>query len=204
MRGSSIICRLFPDKRYFGFDKPLCDIAPSSFAGADGVEAYNYQYHWGRRIGRTTSWPSYMWPAALGYLDKLADPQEIAQHDRHYQFYPLWQAHGGAGWAQTGHHDDRIFLDRAKRDLPGSQQFRVAEDLSDRRLRAGFTVNQRVLSHGQRRLERMIADGMNGDNCAFVAYVLSQAGDTDRAGDMLEKLLSRRRGQDAASLSNWS
>jgi len=54
------------------------------------------------------------------------------------------------------------------------------------------------------RLERMIADGMNGDNRAFVAYVLSQAGDTDRAGDMVEKLLSRRRGQDVASLSNWS
>jgi len=106
--------------------------------GADGVEAYNYQYHWGRRIGRTTSWPSYMWPAALGYLGKLADPQEIAQHDRHYIFYPLWQAHGGAGWAQTGHHYDRIFLDRAKGDLQGSQQFRVAEDLSDRRLRAAL------------------------------------------------------------------
>ena len=104
--------------------------------GADGVEAYNYQYHWGRHLGRTTPWPSYMWPAALAYLGKLADPQEIAQHDRHYLFYPLWTAYGGAGWGQTGHHDDRIFLDRAKGDLPGSQQFRVAEDLSDRRLRA--------------------------------------------------------------------
>ena len=69
---------------------------------------------------------------------------------------------------------------------------------------AGFQINESVLEHGQRRLERMIADGMNGDNRAFVAYVLSQAGDADRAGDMLEKLLSRRRGQEAASLSNWS
>jgi len=100
--------------------------------GADGVEAYNYQYHWGRRIGRTTSWPTYMWPAALGYLGKLADPQDIAKHDRHYRFYRLWENGAPTGEAK----DDRIVLDRTESAPQGSQRFRLAEDLSNPNLRA--------------------------------------------------------------------
>ncbi|MYC83486.1 MAG: hypothetical protein F4X19_15555 [Acidobacteria bacterium] len=101
--------------------------------GASGVEAYNYQYHWGRRIGRNTPWPAYLWPAALGYLDHLKDPEDIGRHDRHYRYYPLWEE--GAP-TETGPKDDRIRLDRAVAEPSGSQQFRLAEDLSDKRLRA--------------------------------------------------------------------
>lgn len=101
--------------------------------GASGVEAYNYQYHWGRRIGRNTPWPAYLWPAALGYLDHLKDPEDIGRHDRHYRYYPLWEE--GAP-TETGPKDDRIRLDRGTPDSSGSQGFRLAEDLSDERLRA--------------------------------------------------------------------
>ena len=101
--------------------------------GASGVEAYNYQYHWGRRIGRNTPWPAYMWPAALGYLHHLKDPEDIGRHDRHYRYYPLWEE--GAP-TETGPKDDRIRLDRGTPDPSGSQGFRLAEDLSDKRLRA--------------------------------------------------------------------
>lgn len=101
--------------------------------GASGVEAYNYQYHWGRRIGRNTPWPAYLWPAALGYLHHLKDPEDIGRHDRHYRYYPLWEE--GAP-TETGPKDDRIRLDRGTPDPSGSQGFRLAEDLSDKRLRA--------------------------------------------------------------------
>ena len=101
--------------------------------GASGVEAYNYQYHWGRRIGRNTPWPAYLWPAALGYLHHLKDSEAIGRHDRHYRYYPLWEE--GAP-TETGPKDDRIRLDRAVAEPSGSQQFRLAEDLSETRLRA--------------------------------------------------------------------
>ena len=101
--------------------------------GASGVEAYNYQYHWGRRIGRNTPWPAYMWPAALGFLHHLKDPEDIGRHDRHYRYYPLWEE--GAP-TETGPKDDRIRLDRGTPDPSGSQGFRLAEDLGDKRLRA--------------------------------------------------------------------
>jgi len=101
--------------------------------GASGVEAYNYQYHWGRRIGRNTPWPAYMWPAALGFLHHLKDPEDIGRHDRHYRYYPLWEE--GAP-TETGPKDDRIRLDRGTPAPSGSQGFRLAEDLSEKRLRA--------------------------------------------------------------------
>ena len=98
--------------------------------GAHGLEAYNYQYHWGRRIGRTPPWSATLWPAALGYLGKLADPNQIAEHDRHYRFYRLWDS------APTSFNkDDRIKLDRAQPDPEGTRRFRLAEDLADPKLR---------------------------------------------------------------------
>ena len=135
-------CKIYPaihPVTYRGDDVGINDLANYRAAaqnfyayGADGIEAYNYQYHWGRRIGRTPPWPTYMWPAALGYLDKLADPQDIAEHDRHYRFYPLESIGAPTG---TGK-DDIIKLDRTESDPQGSQRFRLAEDLSDRTLRA--------------------------------------------------------------------
>ena len=99
--------------------------------GAHGLEAYNYQYHWGRRIGRTSPWSATLWPAALGYLGKLADPQEIAGHDRHYRFYRLWD-NAPTNFSK----DDRIKLDRGQPDPQGTRRFRLAEDLSDPKFRA--------------------------------------------------------------------
>lgn len=101
--------------------------------GASGLEAYNYAYHWGRRIGRNTPWPAYMWPSALGYLGKLADPQAVASGDRHYRYYPLWAGRAAVTGAKK---DDRIMLDRASDGAHGSQRFRMAEDLSNPKLLA--------------------------------------------------------------------
>lgn len=103
--------------------------------GAHGIQTYNYQYHWGRRqdTHRPEQWDAYMWPTALGYLRKLADPQNIAQNNRHYRFFRLWPK------ANTGAiKDHRIKLDRAKKNPWGSQHFRMAEDLSNPRLRASI------------------------------------------------------------------
>ena len=114
--------------------------------GASGVETYNYQYHWGRRIGRNTPWPGYMWPAALGYLRHLRDPQDIAGHDRHYRFYPLWEEGAPTG---TGAKDDRIKLDRAQADPSGAQRFRLAEDLRQAELRATLQFKAVGLIEGE-------------------------------------------------------
>ena len=136
-------CRIYPAIHpitYRGDDVGMNDLshyraAARNFyaSGASGVEAYNYQYHWGRRIGRNAPWPAYMWPAALGYLRQLRDPEEIGRHDRHYRYYALWEEGAPTG---TGPKDDRIRLDRAAPDPSGSQSFRLAEDLSEKRLRA--------------------------------------------------------------------
>jgi len=105
--------------------------------GADGISPYNYQYHWERRVyasgGGPSRWRSfaYMWPAALGYLAQLRDPQTVSQGDRHYRFYPLWPK----GAPVYGVKDDRIVLDRAQPVAQGTQAFRVAEDFSNPRLR---------------------------------------------------------------------
>ena len=136
-------CRIYPAIHpitYRGDDVGINDLSHYRAAarnfyayGASGVEAYNYQYHWGRRIGRNAPWPAYMWPAALGYLSHLSDPEEIGRHDRHYRYYALWEEGAPTG---TGPKDDRIRLDRAAPESSGSQRFRLAEDLSQRRLRA--------------------------------------------------------------------
>jgi len=102
--------------------------------GADGLETYNYQYHWGRRIfaHRPKGWEAYMWPTALGYLRELRDIKTTSQGDRHYLFYPLWSRPSETGFS----HDDRIELDRANPDRQGSQLFRLAEDLNNPKIRA--------------------------------------------------------------------
>jgi len=102
--------------------------------GADGIEAYNYQYHWGRRqdTARPAAWDANMWPAALGYLGRLRDPEAVSRNDRHYLFHPLWPHPCSTDAIK----DDRIVLDRAEPDPQGAQRFRVAEDLSNPGLRA--------------------------------------------------------------------
>jgi len=108
--------------------------------GADGIETYNYQYHWGRRqdTHRPAQWDATMWPTALGYLRKLRDPQTVSQGDRHYLFYPLWGKDRRSIDGAEIVHDDRIVLDRAEPEPEGSQRFRVSEDLTNPRLRAAL------------------------------------------------------------------
>ena len=103
-------------------------------AGAAGLEAYNYQYHWGRRTGRTTPWSATQWPAALGILGKLADPSEITKHDRHYRFFRLWPS-APTSPAPGANKDDRIKLARSEPNPVGSRTFRLAEDPNSSMLR---------------------------------------------------------------------
>tara|TARA_Y100000588_G_scaffold147502_1_gene161400 strand:- start:1559 stop:3187 length:1629 start_codon:yes stop_codon:yes gene_type:complete len=126
----------------FGDDLGINDLANYRAAarnfyahGAHGLEAYNYQYHWGRRTGRAPPWHAHKWPAALGYLGKLSNPREIASNDRHYRFLRLWPSAPTAP-APGSNKDERIKLDRSKRNLAGNRRLRVAEDLSDINLRA--------------------------------------------------------------------
>jgi len=103
--------------------------------GASGVSPYNYQVHWQRRRhpSRGPVVDPHMWPAALAYLSELRDPRKIKQGDRHYLFHALWQDRSSV----TGlGNNERIVLDRSKTQPTGSQRFRVAENLSDPRLRA--------------------------------------------------------------------
>ena len=100
-------------------------------AGAAGLETYNYQYHWGKRLSAGRPAPATMWPAALGYLRKLRNPKEISAHDRHYLFHPIWPHPSATGVA----HDDRIRLNRAEGNIRGSQVFRLFEDITDPKLR---------------------------------------------------------------------
>jgi len=107
--------------------------------GADGLQVYNYQVHWQRRTDNAPDphrWLTfaYMWPAALGYLRNLRDPQVVSQGDRHYLFHPLWPKPKVA--PVYGGKDDRIVLQRAKPPAQGSQRFRVAEDWSNPKLQA--------------------------------------------------------------------
>ena len=113
--------------------------------GAAGVEVYNYQYHWGRRIGRNTPWEAHQWPAALDYLRRLRSAADIARHDRHYRFYPLWQNRSPTGGEPK---DDRIHLDRAAPRTSGSQSFRLAEDPGAQNLRATLQFKALALGPG--------------------------------------------------------
>ena len=63
-------------------------------AGADGISTFNYMYHW---VGRSLAFgpdshPS-GYPLSLAWLRQLRDPDRLADHPRHYLFYPLWAAH---------------------------------------------------------------------------------------------------------------
>ena len=100
--------------------------------GADGIETYNYQYHWAGNHAAGYPGPAYMWPAALGYLRELRDPKLIAQRDRHYRFYQIWERKSPVGVVK----DQRIKLHRGQSDLQDHRYFYLAEDLNDPSLRA--------------------------------------------------------------------
>jgi hypothetical protein len=103
--------------------------------GADGISPYNYQRTFSRRATahRSSSNAAYLWPAALGWLRELRDPDEVRQRDRHYLFYSIYKK---PRKSPTGFSNDHnIYLDRSAPALEGSQRFRMAEDFSNRKLR---------------------------------------------------------------------
>ncbi len=111
-------------------------------AGAAGLEAYNYHYHWAQRNAPKYPGSGRYWPAALAHLDRLRDPVAVARHDRHYRFFQLWNREPPSGKSAW---DERIRLTRpsprssagpALARRTGSQRFRLAEDPGDTRLRA--------------------------------------------------------------------
>ena len=124
--------------------------------GADGISPYNYQYAFERRAAahRSSAYASYMWPAALGWLRDLRDPHDVADHDRHYLFHSLYRKKVTvAGFPN----DENIYLDRAKGALEGARRFRMAEDMSNPRLRATLQFKVLGMADGEK-LEIKIND----------------------------------------------
>jgi len=127
-----------------------------------------------------------MWPAALGYLRELRDIKAASQGDRHYLFYPLWTRPCESSFT----HDERIELGRAKPGPQGSQRFRLAEDLSNPKLRATLQFKAVGMAEDEaleiqlngtkvpdRRITRVfIADGQNKwqgrELPAFYLYII--------------------------------
>ena len=124
--------------------------------GADGISPYNYQFAFERRAGahRSSAYASYMWPAALGWLRDLRDPADIAGHDRHYLFYSL---HKKRPTTAGRRNDENIYLDRAGGVFEGTRRFRMAEDMSDPRLRATMQFKALGMADGEK-LEILIND----------------------------------------------
>ena len=142
-------CKVYPAlHNRFAMDKPnehyrLMNLANFRAAaqnfygfGADGISPYNYQWSFERRAfaHRSSAYASYMWPAALGYLSDLRDPDDIARHDRHYLFHAVWKEAYGKSPSDF-FNDDNIYLDTRKDVNAGSRRFRMAEDFSDATLR---------------------------------------------------------------------
>jgi hypothetical protein len=103
--------------------------------GADGVSPYNYQFAFERRAvaHRSSSYAAYMWPAALGWLRELRNPELVNDRDRHYLFYSVWKAPHQSPTGLT--QDDNIKLDRAQPNVEHSRRFRMAEDFTNPDLR---------------------------------------------------------------------
>ena len=155
-------CKVYPAlHNRFAMDKPnehyrLMNLANFRAAaqnfyafGADGISPYNYQWSFERRAvaHRSSAYASYMWPAALGWLADLRDPADIAEHDRHYLLHSLNKKSATVG----GYHiDDNIYLDRAKPVLEGTRRFRLAEDMSNPRLRATLQFKAVGMADGEK------------------------------------------------------
>ena len=102
--------------------------------GADGISPYNYQRGFSRRATahRSSSSAAYMWPAALGWLRELRNPDEVRERDRHYLFYSIYKK---PRKSPTGFsNDDNLYLTRDAPTRVGSRRFRMAEDFNNRKL----------------------------------------------------------------------
>ena len=151
--------------------------------GADGVSPYNYQFAFERRgtAHRSSAYAAYMWPAALGWLRELRDPEEINTHDRHYLFYSVWRK---SHQSPTGiFHDDNIHMDRAEPVRKGSRRFRMAEDFSNPKLRT--TMQFKVLGlTAEEKLDIQInGKQVPGD---YITRVFDKNGQSLYEGDPLE------------------
>jgi len=126
-----------PNEHYRLMSLPNFRAAAQNFYGfgADGISPYNYQRRFSRRATahRSSSSAAWLWPAALGWLRELGDPDEVRQRDRHYLFYSIYKK---PRKSPTGFsNDDNIYLDRVAAVLEGQRRFRMAEDFSNRKLR---------------------------------------------------------------------
>ena len=100
--------------------------------GADGISAYNYQYHW--RGDRASAQG---WPGALTNLTELRDPDAISHDERRYMYYPLSVVSLLPLQYATGVvKNDRISILRGCTVPMGSLAFRFAEDLKNPHLSA--------------------------------------------------------------------
>ena len=105
--------------------------------GAHGFSPYNYQVHWQRRRHVSREWARPVnWPVAMSYLSELRDPGAVAEGDRHYLFFPLWDRPSETHAV----YDERIRLPRDQAEPQGTQRFRASEDFADPRLRVMFQL----------------------------------------------------------------
>ncbi|MFV1968168.1 MAG: hypothetical protein ACC628_22320, partial [Pirellulaceae bacterium] len=153
------------------------------FKRGDGVSPYNYQFSFERRgyAHRSSAYAAYMWPAALGWLRELRDPEEINSHDRHYLFYSLWKNPHKSPTSFS--YDDNIYLDRAKPVLEGSWRFRMAEDFSNLKLRT--TMQFKVLGLAE---EEKLDIQINGKQVPvdYITPVFDKNGQSLYEGDPLD------------------
>jgi len=147
--------------------------------GADGVETYNYQYHWAGNHAAGYPGPAYMWPAALGYLRELRDPTLIAQRDRHYRFYQIWEQKSPVGVVKN----QRIKLNRGQPDLQGRRHFYLAEDLSDPGLRA--TLQFKAVGLRQKEALEIQLNGIKVPSC-YIIRKFDEDGQNQWQGRRLE------------------
>ncbi|MCP4641813.1 MAG: hypothetical protein GY851_15325 [bacterium] len=109
--------------------------------GADGFSPYNYQVHWQRRRHPSRDWSRPVsWPGALAWLQELKDPNSLAQGNRHYLFFPLWDRNSETSVPN----DHRIRLKRESKEVRGTQRLRMCEDFT----RPGLRVTLQLKAEG--------------------------------------------------------
>jgi hypothetical protein len=151
--------------------------------GADGISPYNYQFAFERRgsAHRSSAYAAYMWPAALGWLRELRDPDEVNSRDRHYLFYSVWKE---SHKPPTGlFHDESVNLDRAWPGLEGSRRFRMAEDFSDPKLRTTMQFKVLGMTEEEKLDIRINGKQVPGD---YITRVFDRNGQSLYEGDPLD------------------
>lgn len=143
-------CRLFPSVIPLA-NSPLL-LRPENYRalaqnfygqGADGVCAFNFQYHWARRTGTARyPGPPEGFSLALSYLRDLRDPVLAVARPREYRYYPLWGDSPPTGFPNN----QRLVLERST-GAQGTFRFRACEQL-DANARAMLYLNAQGLMPG--------------------------------------------------------